>query len=336
MKALAPIVLPPLSALYGAISKARLSLYQRGALNVSRLDAKVVSVGNLTTGGTGKTPLVEWLAQTLHDDGRRICILTRGYGRSNAKRRVIVSDGSRVMATPEEAGDEPFLLATNLVNKAAVVSDPDRVAAGRWAISEFGIDTFILDDGFQHLRLHRDLNILAIDATNPWGGGQLLPYGRLREPLSGVARADCILLTRTEHVEDAAQIVRRVESLCPGRPVFLSKMIKRRFTPANPENPTMAFCGVGNPDSFFQQLRTEGLELAATRVFPDHHPYSGQDVESLTVEAKQAGARSLVTTAKDAVKLTTFDFELPCHVLEIEIGIENDIAFRELLRKSLL
>src|SRR4030095_2552465 len=109
---------------------------------------------------------------------------------------------------------------------------------------------------------------------NPWGGGQLLPYGRLREPLSGVARADCILLTRTEHVEDAAQIARRVGSLCPVRPVCLSKMIKRRFTPANPENPTMAFCGVGNPDSFFQQLRTEGTELAATRVFPDHHPYS--------------------------------------------------------------
>jgi tetraacyldisaccharide 4'-kinase len=334
MKALAPIVLPPLSALYGAISKARLSLYQRGALNVSRLDAKVVSVGNLTTGGTGKTPLVEWLARALHDEGKKVCILTRGYGRSNAKRRVIVSDGSRVLATADEAGDEPFLLATNLVGNAAVISDPDRVAAGSWAISEFGIDTFILDDGFQHLRLHRDLNILTIDATNPWGGGQLLPYGRLREPLSGVARADCIVLTRSEQVEEAREIVNRLESLCPGRPVFLSRMIKRRFTPAPPQNPILAFCGVGNPEAFFEQLRTEGLELAATRVFPDHHAYNSQDIASLTREAKKIGASSLVTTAKDAVKLAKLDFEIPWYVLEIEIAFDNVRAFRELLLRS--
>ena len=206
------IILAPLGALYGAITETRLALYRRGLLNVSKLDAPVISVGNITTGGTGKTPLVEYIARALAAEGRKVCILTRGYGRENPKARVLVSDGQQVLASENEAGDEPRLLAENLQGIAAVISDADRFAAGQWAISELGSEVFILDDGFQHLRLARDLNVATIDATDPWGGGRLLPRGRLREPRAGLARADCIVITRADQADDFDSLKREIES----------------------------------------------------------------------------------------------------------------------------
>src|SRR5712692_8004430 len=158
MKLIAPLVLPPLGALYSAAVRARLALYQRGLLQVSKLEAPVISIGNITTGGTGKTPLVEWVARSLAREGKTVCILTRGYRRANPNQRVVVSDGKRVLASELAAGDEPRLLAENLVGAAAVIGDADRFAAGRWAIRELGANAIVLDDGFQHLRLARDLN----------------------------------------------------------------------------------------------------------------------------------------------------------------------------------
>jgi tetraacyldisaccharide 4'-kinase len=151
----------PLSVLYGAATRARLLLYRAGALPVARVEVPVISVGNITAGGTGKTPLVEWLARALAHEGRRVCILTRGYGRIDVRRRVIVSDGEQILAGAREGGDEPRLLAENLRGLAAVISDADRASAARWAIKNFRSDVFILDDGFQHLGLARDLNILT-------------------------------------------------------------------------------------------------------------------------------------------------------------------------------
>ncbi|HEX8922279.1 MAG TPA: tetraacyldisaccharide 4'-kinase, partial [Pyrinomonadaceae bacterium] len=196
------LILAPLGALYSAVTRARLALYRRGALRVHQISAPVISVGNITTGGTGKTPIVEWIARAVAKEGRRVCILTRGYGRADARRRVLVSDGERILAEAREGGDEPRLLAEKLQGMAAVVSDADRVGAARWAESNLKSDLFILDDGFQHLRIARDLDIVAVDATNPWGGGRLLPTGRLREPLSGLTRADLIILTRTEQAPE--------------------------------------------------------------------------------------------------------------------------------------
>ena len=187
--------------LYGAVTRTRLSLYRRGTFHTTKLDRPVISVGNITTGGTGKTPLVEWVAKTFAAKGKKVCILTRGYGRKDPHLQVIVSDGYGVLASPSEAGDEPYLLATKLTGQAAVISSADRIAAGQEAIKDFGTDCFVLDDGFQHLRLARDLNIVTIDATNPWGGGRLLPYGRLRETLEGLSRADCVVITRCDQVE---------------------------------------------------------------------------------------------------------------------------------------
>src|SRR6202040_1050727 len=152
MSSASSIILAPLSVLYGAVTRTRLALYRRGLLKPSKLDAPVISVGNITTGGTGKTPLVEWVGRALDREGRQVCILTRGYGRENPNTRIVVSNGKEILASEREAGAEPRLLAQSLLGLAAVISDADRFAAGQWAIKKFGSDVFILDDGFQHLR----------------------------------------------------------------------------------------------------------------------------------------------------------------------------------------
>ena len=332
------IVLPPLSLLYGAVTRTRLSLYRRGTFQTTKLDRPVISIGNITTGGTGKTPLVEYIARTIASQGKKVCILTRGYGRKDPHLQVIVSDGYGVLASPSEAGDEPYLLATKLAGQAAVISSADRIAAGHEAIKDFGTDVFVLDDGFQHLRLARDLNIVCIDATNPWGGGRLLPYGRLRESLDGLKRADCAVLTRCDHVESVDSLRAELLELTDGRPIFESRMRPARVTSLKNGPETIAvpgrvgaFCAVGNPSSFFESLRRLGYELGLERAFADHHVYSQGEVESLIATAKQVGATALVTTAKDAVKLRGLAFSMPCYVLEIEIAIDEADAFRKLI-----
>jgi tetraacyldisaccharide 4'-kinase len=322
------LILPPLSVLYGAITRARLSLYRRGTLQSFKLERPVISVGNITTGGTGKTPLVEWVARTVAATGRRVCILTRGYGRDNPGRRVVVSDGNTVLAAPSEAGDEPFLLASNLLGVAAVIADADRVAAGRHAIAQFNTDCFVLDDGFQHLRLERDLDIVTIDATNPWGGGHLLPYGRLREPPSSLSRADCVVITRIDQASNVPALTEKLRLLTNNAPIFHLRMRVTRLKPFKnaPEMiapPVAAFCALGNPQSFFNQL---SHEVVFQRSFPDHHRYTQHDLASLTAAAQRAGAKSLITTAKDAVKLQSLSLSLPCYILEIEPEIENASA----------
>ncbi|HEX6045541.1 MAG TPA: tetraacyldisaccharide 4'-kinase [Pyrinomonadaceae bacterium] len=322
------LILPPLSVLYGAVTRTRLSLYRRGTFHSTKLKRPVISVGNITTGGTGKTPLVEWIARTVAAEGKKVCILTRGYGRDNPDRQVVVSDGTTVMASPSEAGDEPFLLATNLVGVAAVISNADRIEAANGAIKHLGTDCFVLDDGFQHLRVERDLNIVTIDATNPWGGGHLLPYGRLREPLTGLSRADCVVITRTDQANDLDEIRSEILRYAGNVPVFLSRMRIRNAAEGIP-SPVAAFCGVGNPRSFFRQIPHE---IVLEKTFPDHHRYSQSEIDSLVEAAKQAGAKSLVTTAKDSVKLKSISVgDLPLHVLEIEPQIDNAAELARLI-----
>jgi tetraacyldisaccharide 4'-kinase len=251
---------------------------------------------------------------------------------------VLVSDGKQIMANALEGGDEPRLLAEMLQGVAAVISDADRLGAARWAEENLGSDLFILDDGFQHLRLARDLDLVTVDATNPWGGGKLLPHGRLRERLKGLARADGIILTRTEQAQDIMTLRKEAGRLSDGRPVFLSRTSTRATRPLDEAiiksvapglsthhslpRPIAAFCALGNPSAFFTHLRSDCYDLSYTRTFPDHYVYSQTDIDALIVEAKRAGARALLTTAKDAVKLRPLRFDLPCYVLEI--GLEFD------------
>jgi tetraacyldisaccharide 4'-kinase len=346
MNPLSSLILPPLSAIYSVVTRVRISSYKRGWLSVSKLSAPVISVGNLTTGGTGKTPLVDWVCKAVvHETGKRVCVLTRGYGRANPQSQVVVSDGTRLLAAEREAGDEPYLLAQNLLGIAAVVSNPDRVAAGKWAIKNLGSEVFVLDDGFQHLRLVRDLDIVTIDATNPWGGGRLLPYGRLREPRASLSRADCIVVTRTEQAEDTLSLTKSVQRLAGAIPVFTSRMMPSGIHRLNgesvnnddlPAQPVAAFCGVGNPESFFNQLRQEGYTAVFTRAFADHHDYSQGDLNQLIKEAKNHGATGLITTAKDALKLDSLALELPCYVLEIKISIDDETGLMKMIRAACL
>ena len=329
------LVLPPLSLLYGAVTRTRLSLYRRGTFHTTKLDRPVISIGNITTGGTGKTPLVEWVAKTVASHGKKVCILTRGYGRKDPHLQVIVSDGYGVLASPAEAGDEPYLLATKLTGLAAVISSADRIAAGEEAIKDFGTECFVLDDGFQHLRLARDLNIVTIDATNPWGGGKLLPFGRLREAPEGLSRADCVVITRCDQAGDVEKLRAEISRLIVGRPIFTSSMRPVRVVSLKNGGETLAaparvaaFCAVGNPDSFFRSVRQLGYEIGLQRSFADHHVYSQAEINSLI---KDAGGSSLITTAKDAVKLRTLSFSATCYVMEIEIAIDNAEEFTRLV-----
>jgi tetraacyldisaccharide 4'-kinase len=332
------IILAPLSAIYGSLSEARLSLYRRGVLKVSRLEAPVISVGNITAGGTGKTPLVEYLARTLAATGRRVCILSRGYGRQNARARVVVSDGDRILANEIEAGDEPLELAQKLQGVAAVISDADRYAAGQWAISELGAEVFVLDDGFQHLQLARNLNLVTVDATAPWGQGQLLP---LRERRSGLTRADCILITRADQAENLETLKSEIARASDNRPLLPTRMKVRRLRKldelssvgeqAEIVSPVAVFCAIGNHQAFTRQIADLGYEVVAATPFRDHHRYIQRDITEVIGKAKAAGARSLVTTAKDAVKLRDFNFELPCYVCEIEISIDDEPRLKQMV-----
>jgi tetraacyldisaccharide 4'-kinase len=339
MNPAAPIILPPLSALYGLITRTRLSLYRRGTFHTTKLTKPVISVGNITTGGTGKTPLVESIARMLAASGRRVCVLTRGYGREQPNDRVLVSDGEVVSATPNVAGDEAFLQATNLKGVAAVISDANRIAAAEDAIKHLRSDCFVLDDGFQHLRLARDLDIVTIDATNPWGGGRLLPEGRLREPLNGLSRADCFVITRVDQVGDVDPIQRELRRFSDS-PVFQSRMKTREIVPLKSEfstvvDPVGAFCGVGNPKSFFTQVRHEGYSPVFKKALRDHQPYTQQLIDTICREATAAGAQSLITTAKDAVKLRSLNLPLPIFSLEVEISIDNESDFKNLVLSAI-
>ncbi|MEP6568252.1 MAG: tetraacyldisaccharide 4'-kinase [Acidobacteriota bacterium] len=344
MNTFASLILPPLSAIYSAATRARATAYRRGWFSVSRLAAPVISVGNLTTGGTGKTPLVEWVCRAVASETRKkVCVLTRGYGRPNPKSQVVVSDGTRLLAGVRDSGDEPYLLAQNLINVAAVISNPDRLAAGNWAIKNLGSQVFVLDDGFQYLSLTRDLDILTIDATNPWGGGRLLPHGRLREPRAGLSRADCVVITRTDQGKDLDSTQDAVNRLADASPVLSSRMVTSGMRKLNGESvdkksflsePVAAFCGVGNPGSFFNNLRSEGFVPLFTRAFADHHSYSQADLDRLVEDAKANGALALLTTAKDAIKMSTLKMELPCYVLEIQISIDDEDRLLDLVRKA--
>ena len=340
MNRAATIALTPLSWLYGAAMKARAALYRRGSLQSFAVAAPTISVGNLTTGGTGKTPMVAWISRRLADKGLSVCVLTRGYGRPNPAQRLLVSDGRQIFTDASQAGDEALMLANYLIGQAAVICDADRVAAAGWAIENLNSNVFVLDDAFQNLRIHRDLNIVTIDATRPWPAQRVLPAGNLREPAQALERADCIVLTRydqTQHADIASQIEQATSAL-----VLKSRMKIMGIRPLKQEanapslKAVAAFCAVGNPEAMFESLRREKFDVRHTIAFRDHYQYSQNDIDKVCRAAIAAGAESLITTAKDAVKLQSLRFDLPCYVLEVELEIENDKRLLELIDQALL
>ena len=342
MNRAATFALTPLSVVYGLGVRIRNGLYRRGILNAHDVGAPVISVGNLTTGGTGKTPLVELLAAQMAAHGRRVCVLTRGYGRNSAG-RLVVSDNDSVLSNVSEAGDEPFLLAENLRGRAAVICDKNRVAAAQWAIENLRSEIFILDDAFQHQQIRRSVNILIIDATNPFGSMRLFPAGILREPITEAKRADCFVITRASESEEPDQLRAYIKRFAGAAPIFTSNIelaeVRSLDGPRSVEDLTdrkvVAFCGIGNPNSFFALLRREGFDVSLTREFRDHHSYTQTDVDRIVREASARGAQALVTTTKDAVKLKQLKFEIPCYAVNTSMRIEEAEEFLRFVNQSI-
>ena len=337
------VALAPLTGIYGIFVKARNACYRRGLFRTQHAGAPVISIGNLTYGGTGKTPLVEWTARELASLGRRVCVLTRGYGRDNPDQRVVASNGKALLADVTQTGDEAFMLANRLLGEAAVICDANRIAAAGWAVENLGSDVFVLDDAFQHQQIARDLNLLTVDAMNPWGNRRSLPSGILREPVAELSRADCVIITRADS-QNSGRLQAEIQQIHPGMPVLLSRMKHTQLRAIGTGSPSIdsdeikalpigAFCGIGNSDSFFTLLRREGYALIYERSFRDHYKFAQTDVNETIREARDKGAQALLTTAKDAVKLGSLNFELPCYAAEIEIEIDHAETLRQLILK---
>ncbi|MDH4101435.1 MAG: tetraacyldisaccharide 4'-kinase [Nitrospirota bacterium] len=332
---IAGLFLAALSGFYYSAVSARAFLYRAGLLKTKRLPVRVISVGNLTTGGVGKTPMVISLARLLGMDGKKAGIISRGYGRKDESALLVVSDGNKVLAGAEEAGDEPLVIATN-VPLAAVVVCADRYKAGLHAVEKLGCKVLILDDGYQRLDLHRDLNILLADASAPFGNGWLLPRGHLREPISAISRADTVVLTRTEATEGKIPPVMlgAISAYAPHATLWLSTHEPVDFVDGRGKHIPLGqlknrgvylFSGIASPGSF--RLLAEGLgaKITGQRTFGDHHAYTGDELKVLDREAMDSGAELLLTTEKDWVKIESMASEvrLPLWVMKIELRVKD-------------
>ncbi len=332
------LLLSSLAVIYGRASSARSAAYQRGWLKRRHLNRPVVSIGNLTVGGTGKTPLVAFVARLLLKRGFKPSILTRGYRRNRGPSLVVLEPSSSRSPDPREVGDEPALLATSLPEVPIAVC-ADRYRGGLVAEERFQVNVHLLDDGFQHLTLARDVDIVALDVTQELSDRALLPAGRQREPVGALRRAHLVVLTRVE-LGNAERLEQVVRVRHPDAPPFHGRTrlrALRNFSSGQevlPETledrPVCAFCGVGNPRAFFRNLRQWGFHIVGEYAFPDHHVYSERDVASLVLSAREAGALTLITTEKDFVNLPAgWRTDLNAYACIIETEIEEQEAFEQ-------
>lgn len=343
----ARLVLSGLSGLYGAVVNDRNGMYNRRATDpriVVDVDVPVISIGNITVGGTGKTPMVSYVCSYFLKKGMKPVVLSRGYKAKDNKISTIVSDGTNILVTPEESGDEAYLLAKKLPG-CAVVIGRSRIQSAQIAVEQLKADVLVMDDGFQHRKLNRDLDIVLLDATNPFGYENVLPRGLLREPLSGLNRADLVILTKTDQVEsvDLTAIEERLRRLAPQlrwvssvhnpqTPLLLRDWKNGSVSQDNflPEGqPLLAVSAIGNPASFTKTIHSAGYTVIDELSFRDHHNYSDKDVLFILAKANATGVKGIVITEKDAVKLMKFDqavdSAIPFYVLPIGITItEND------------
>jgi tetraacyldisaccharide 4'-kinase len=348
-----------LSKLFQAAVKTRRFLYNVRILRDSTLGVQVIAVGNLTVGGTGKTPVVEKFARELRDQGRNVAILSRGYRskpapfhqwlvnkillRDDTTPPRVVSDGKSLLLDSEMAGDEPYMLASNL-NDVVVLVDKDRVKSGRYAIEKFGCDTLLLDDGFQYWKLRgRRQDIVLIDYQQPFGTEQLLPRGTLREPPSHLARASTIFITKSNGNTGALR--RRIAQFNPGagiiecihHPLYLEDVFsgQRRGIESLKGRKVASLSGIAQPEGFEQSLVQLGAELVYSKRFADHHRFTQQEVLNAINRSKKRQAEVIITTQKDAVRFPKIDRrDLPVYFMRVEIKILRGADdFQDCVRK---
>ena len=317
---------------------------RRSTARARHLDTPVVSVGGISMGGAGKTPMVDYLAERMRQRGHRPAILTRGYLRRSIEPSILIEAGEDVPASV--TGDEAQIFVHSGHAHAGIGAD--RWSTGRLLEEKYHPDLFILDDGFQHRRLARDLDIVLIDALNPFAGGAVFPLGRLREPLRALARADAFVLMRAAPEREYRGIRNRLLALNPKAPIFRGRIEPRYWVhtrtgqPAHPpEAPTAAFCGLANPASFWRTLRTLGIAPAITWTFDDHHRYNCAEVQRLAAQARMHGAPFLLTTQKDAMNLPERaeeilrDASIDLYWLKIGIQVEREETLLELIESKM-
>lgn len=324
------MILKALGAAYGAAAARRRRWYARHPERRRRLTRPVVSVGNLRVGGAGKTPIVEYVARLLVEAGERPAVLTRGYGRARVDRGVtVVSDGAKVVATLDRSGDEPLMLARNLRGVVVLVG-ANRFLSGTTAESEFGATIHLLDDGFQHLGLERDVDLLLVDEEDLEDAP--LPAGRLREPLAGAAMADAALVaagytTAAERIGRALGIetvFRTTRALGPPR-----RVVDREPVVVPPASRVFVVAGIARPERFISDVAAAGWDVVGTMTFRDHHRFTVRDVKRIAAEAKAAAAAIVLTTEKDAVRLGAVALgDLPIAWVPLIVHVEPPDGFR--------
>jgi tetraacyldisaccharide 4'-kinase len=300
-------------------------------------------VGGISMGGTGKTPMVDHLAERLSETGRHPAILTRGYRRRSIASSILVEAGET--APVSFTGDEAQIFVQSGYAHAGIGAD--RFVTGRLLEEKYGPDVFILDDGFQHTRLRRDLDLVLIDALNPFGGGAVFPLGNLREPLSALSRAGAFVIMRASPEREYAGIVRQLRTFNPRAPIFRARLEHRHWVDyhtrqphRSPDAPVAAFCGLANPASFWGTLRTLRLQPVFHWSFGDHHQYSCAQVERLAAQAQMHGSNVMLTTEKDAMNLPDSTAEIleragvQMYWLKIGVLIENEDQLLELIVKA--
>lgn len=332
-------VLKGVSFVFSAVVAIRYFLYRTGVMRRYPLGIQVISIGNVTAGGTGKTPVTEIFARTLAAEGRKVAILSRGYRRKEApwwqrlftqviEPPLVVSDGKRVLLDSATGGDEPYMLASNLPGVAVVV-DRNRVKAGRYAIKRLGCDTLILDDGFQYQKLKHSIEVVLVDATNPFGNGNMLPRGILREPVRHLKRADIIFLTKcrgdVSAVKEEIRKYNRTAEIvaCNHSPRVLKDVWSREEFPLSwlQGKTTCTLSGIASPRGFEDSLRRLGAKVVWCDRYADHHRYDSSEVLYALNRTADMGADALVTTEKDAVRFPRFE-TVPVKCLYLRIAIE--------------
>lgn len=326
------LLLPP-ALLFGVLGWARSVCYAAGIFSSYRSSLKIVSVGNLAVGGLGKTPTVDWLVKEFATQGKRSAIISRGYEGKFSGTAGVVSNGHEILMDADEAGDEPLLLARRNPQCPVLIARK-RVNAIKIIESQYDVDLIILDDGFQHQAVNRDIDLVLLDGARPFGNSWPLPAGNLREFPVALKRADILLMTRADNAE-----TRKVSKL----PTFTSHHALNRealsldgvsiqFEQLSTMK-LLAFAGIANPDDFFNALGRLGLAFDKKLSFPDHVHYGAREITLLTQEAAQVDA--LITTEKDAVKLSADMLKLPCYQVPLILEIDNSSAFSEELNKQL-
>lgn len=309
-----------------------------------RYEIPIICIGNITTGGTGKTPTVIYVTQLLQERGFKPGIVSRGYGGSESKKGALVTDGKVIYLNPDESGDEPYLITIRLRNIPVVIGK-DRVRAIESLIGRFNIDVIVMDDGFQNESIYKDLSILLVDATNPFGNNLVLPAGDMREPKGSLKRGDLIVISRSDLVskEQVRILEDKIRKLCSNKRVFNSRHLRSEIYRVNdPASPMSAdviagkrvllITGIANPLSFLYLVKTYNPRLVDIVSLPDHYTYSDRDISDFIKQSKRYDY--VIVTEKDYVKLTKYRVNDTFHVMRISVVIDNvDVFLRELISK---